>query len=90
MCVSLVRSCLRNSGTNRRSKTTIYLRGDLKLTARQASIGAGLPLSRYIETLLIGELAAVNGQVAYRSVSPSHFDIRSQKASTPDHQNPAL
>jgi len=60
-----------HSGTIRRETTTIYLRGDLKTTARKACIGAGLPLSRYIEALLVGELAEANLPPTSQSAFPS-------------------
>jgi hypothetical protein len=38
--------------------TTLYLRSDLKAAARQAARRGGLSLSRHIESLLLGEIAA--------------------------------
>jgi hypothetical protein len=46
------------TGTKRRTGATIYLRSDLKSSARQAARKAGLSLSRHIESLLMQELEA--------------------------------
>lgn len=40
-------------GAVRRLGTTLYLRSDLKTAAREMARNAGLPLSRYIESLIV-------------------------------------
>lgn len=74
-----MRQGINTCGTHKRSKTTLYLRRDLKCFARQAASEKAEPLARYIETLLFTELAEVNGQNASGSVSYAHYDISSQK-----------
>ncbi|MCX6966155.1 MAG: hypothetical protein NTW41_12530 [Verrucomicrobia bacterium] len=85
-----MRSNIITSEKKERSMTSIYLRCDLKSFAREASCRNGQPLTRYIESLLVGELTAVNGVDAKRAISATPRDAQSPKASTPDHQNPAL
>jgi hypothetical protein len=55
-----MRRSLNISGTPKRSKTTLYLRRDLKCFARQASFGQGQTLSRYLESLLVSEFLVSN------------------------------
>jgi len=43
--------------TLRRAATTVYLRSDLKSFARHAAQKEGLTLSRYIESIIVDELA---------------------------------
>lgn len=45
------------SEVERRTGTTLYLRGDLKAHARAAACQAGQALSRHIESLLLEEIA---------------------------------
>ena len=53
------------SNTLRRLGTTISMRSDLKIAARETARKAGLPLSRYIESLIIHEVhATTSGPVS--------------------------
>ena len=55
-----MRQSINISGTQKRSKTTLYLRRDLKCFARQASFGQAQTLSRYLESLIVAEFLATN------------------------------
>jgi hypothetical protein len=68
-----------------RLMTSVYLRRDLKSFAREAACVNGQPLSRYIESLLIGELVVTNCTPASDTIWASTLD--SQKFS-PKHQTP--
>lgn len=70
--------------TKQRSKTTLYLRWNLKSYAREAACGNGQPLSRYIESLLVGELAAASFAQAPSLASDSARSIRVSKSAATD------
>ena len=63
------------AGLERRTGTTLYLRSDLKSSARQAARRAGLTLSRHIESLLLDEIAAHSTGPEARSISATRYNI---------------
>jgi hypothetical protein len=67
------------SCTKKRSYTSLYIRKDLKRAALQYASRATLPLSRYIEALLVNELVESNFTPTSYSGWDSDRDMHSLK-----------
>jgi hypothetical protein len=67
------------AGLERRTGTTLYLRSDLKSSARQASRRAGLSLSRHIESLLLVEIASHSSEPESGTFAVTHITKQTER-----------
>ncbi len=70
------------AGLERRTGTTLYLRSDLKSSARQAARSEGLTLSRHIESLLVRELDALSISLSSQTQLATPFATRHKRSAS--------